>query len=372
MSDFRVVRSSPIKTPPTHAHRFQDNESWPTLTHTTDPDLIEKAATRICADLVAENIPAREPHGNRFNYMNHRFEACGDIRRAADGQYDYIWIPATGQWGNNIIQLAHAIITAAAHGIGRIHHPITWLPEKVWLHNGMGLIFGDPDITDGRAGIRNGFFRHDGNWACRMSSPTLFARILREVVRPVVPWTPTPVAEGVVTAHLRGGDVLTVGQYVHPRYGQPPLAFYRKAVLNIFERHEVNRLQIVSMDDKNPVVEPLARWARQNGIETVMQRGDIDEDLCCLHATRHMIGGYSSFTAVAALLSEHINSYSYFNRGFVEAPIIASVPEVYHGVDTSQDYIRWGEWKNTPEQRQQMVDFEDRFIELRPVRRPYH
>ncbi len=44
---------------------------------------------------------------------------------------------------------------------------------------------------------------------------------------------------------------------IHPDYGQPPLAFYCKAV----EHAKPRIVHLVYQDMRNPVIRPLKRWA---------------------------------------------------------------------------------------------------------------
>jgi hypothetical protein len=171
--------------------------------------------------------------------------------------------------------------------------------------------------------------------------------------------------------HIRSGDIFKPqGQSVNPEYVQPPLAFYTK----IINETDYSKIIIVTESDRvNPVISKLDSLKLNNKTIEV-QSGSIESDFKTLLEARNVVIANSTLSGVSLYLNKFLNnSYSLIDlseKG--NALRMYWYPKRFnaHRYKLKSYYpeIRTtrgdnGDWKNTPEQLQLMIDFPESKIE---------
>jgi hypothetical protein len=283
-----------------------------------------------------------------------------------DGEIEALHVSEPqGRFGNNVRQIGTAVSLARHLGIPRVYlgklplleidRPITFgdvtiLPDSEMQHdNARSLLCGTFYYGNvfGR-GFRGIYYRHIAEAARAVAQP-IFHRL-------AVPSTFVPEATDLAI-HLRAGDIFA-REMPHLSYVQPPLAFYRMCVE--FARAElgIQRVILVFEDDGNPCIGALKSWLDEIGLPCIAQSRTLEEDLAVLMAAQHCVFGRGSFGPAIAILSRNMRTVF---RSWLE-PQLDVVGTICHlrvvGVeDVAQRYTKRGDWRNTPEQRQMMLDY---------------
>lgn len=252
-----------------------------------------------------------------------------------------------GRFGNNTLQLAHAVYLAQELGIGTVEHP----PHELFVGREIALarnsgnhpsLHGDffygqsvlPHAPLMSVQRRKEIFqsvllpRYRGD----MALDTHLLEVLRE--------------EFTLVIHIRSGDIFC--EKPHPGYVQPPLWFYQTILaeqpwLNVF---------LVCEDTKNPVINRLC--ADFPMIQ--LRSGTFAEDFAVLCHARNLVGSFSTFTHAAFCFNR--DSRRYWLPGYLAdgADFVEGFPEQVSVIECP-DYIRVGEWVNSPEQRLAMLNY---------------
>jgi len=327
--------------------------------------LADRAADALAARFGAENIPRATLTGNWFQYANRRVDATGNLWRAARGQVDYLWLPSTGNFGNNLIQISNALVFAKAEGIPRIFHPFRWLGDHDRFRHGT------PRLLSSKAGLRNGFFAEHMFTSLKSAEPAATLALLDSELVPALKWLPVPPEQSAITVSLRAGDVMWNRQRQNGNYVQPPLSFYTGAIRRLMDQTGRQEIEIITTDYANPAFFALEVWADQQGI-TVRFNPDrsVRTDITRLLAAEHLVTGYTSFSAALASVSQNLKSYAYFRTTHRLALLQTRLALVLKGSDVAGDYIAPGTWKNTIAQRRMIVDYPEKDLGFEALPRP--
>lgn len=358
----------PVLAPSEELTGLSGDNLNPRLSLSGNRRLEEEAAEALCAVAGVENIPREDMPKNPYFYLDRRYHACGNLKRAKSGKIDFIWLPIHGRIGNHIIQLVYATAFAKAHGISKIYHDFEWMPPTSRLGEEQpspAYLRGRPSLLTREAGFRTAFFYKKQYPAIRDLTPGQYAQILRDHLRGYAPWLPVPPARDMITVNIRGGDIMKLQKNPPIHYVSPPVSFYIKAVEHAVAETGRNRLDIVSEDRANPAVDALEYWAREQGMDVVIDNErTVERDIHRLLAAEYLIAGFTTFAESLALLSENLKSFYYFRYGWKIDTLVAGLENVYRGYDSDESYTPPNRWKNTLEQRRAIVDFPIEKIEL--------
>ena len=143
------------------------------------------------------------------------------------------------------------------------------------------------------------------NYYMRAALRTLFEHAALDDTMPCV--GEAAGSEDTLVAHVRSGDIFD--EDIHPKYAQPPLAFYLAA----WRHSGLRRLRVVAQDDKSPVVQLFRLLELQQvggrGALTV-QTGAWIDDLRTLMCARHLALSTSSLRFVLLSNPGLISVYS--------------------------------------------------------------
>ena len=134
------------------------------------------------------------------------------------------------------------------------------------------------------------------------------------------------------------------------QYVPNPLDFYRQ-LLDSFDK----ALVVTEPDEYNPVVEELKRHSK-----VTVQSLSVAEDFATLMGAKNVASsGVGTFAVAAALCSQRIERFYCTNVSISEHlnwhMLVGNEVEV-HCMDLD-NYIKPGEWRNTDEQRQFILDY---------------
>lgn len=293
------------------------------------------------------------------------FEPVGDLRRAARGWVDYLEVRPSGNFGNNYIQLLHALTAAEAAGVYRVTHPFGWFDTGAPARD-LRLVRRRKTPPD-QAGLAGAFFLTSNIRAVRDARAETLVRISDEFLAPRLAVAPTEAAPLVL--NLRGGEDVFANPAPNGRYGQPPLAFYQMAVRNILGRHGAMPVAVVHQDELNPVLRPLAEWLAAEGAPARLISGGPERDAAALLGARHLVMGKTTFTAALAMMAPGLESLTVFRDPPLRDMLALKVPALYRVDDAGKGYFSPSRWRNSDRQRRMMIDYPESALTIADVAR---
>lgn len=165
--------------------------------------------------------------------------------------------------------------------------------------------------------------------------------------------------------HIRSGDVF-MGVKPHYGYGQPPLAFYQLAI----SHHNPARVCLVYENENNPVIPELKKYLTDKKIpiqvhSSLMLRDDVQEII------RAQVLVYGAGTFVPCILAfNNVLKKAYIFNYSIPFGNVDKNSRFYVVNDKKGEYIEKvlsGNWRNTEEQRQMMIDYEISNLDLLPA-----
>jgi hypothetical protein len=291
-----------------------------------------------------------------------------------------------GRFGNNLRQIGTAVCLAQHLGVPRVYltklpmleidgpikfRDVTILPEsELELDNVEGLLCGTFFYRQPLGKILSDLtYRH-------------IAEAARSVAQPIFYRVQTPPAivptEADLAIHIRAGDIFA-RRIPHRAYTQPPLAYYRLCVEFARAHLGITRVILVYQDEGNPCIGALKSWLDEIGMPYVFQSRSLEEDIAVLLAAPHCVFGRGSFGPAIAILSKHMKTgfFSWLEPSFHVFSHVTGI-RLVEIEDSADSYIARGDWRNTPEQKQMMLDYPIENLRLKadwaldqPPARPY-
>lgn len=244
-----------------------------------------------------------------------------------------------GRLGNNIQQISNAIYFCKTNNINfyPTYHPLINLNK---------ILFGED------RNISNRFFFYDGIEKDFECDPQKLNLERREIcLKYITPnfnfYIQDAFDEDVVVIHIRAGDVFW--QNPPNTYVQNPLSFYLKII-------EKFKLAIVVTEDKNNIIiENLKKHPK-----VIIQNSSIQNDFATLMRAKNLVSsGVGTFSVAAALCSTNVINF-YCSNLFLEEHLNPNMLKNHINVNLQniKNYINIGEWKNTEEQREKLINYE--------------
>ena len=280
-----------------------------------------------------------------------------------------------GRLGNNITQIVHAVSAATQYNFNTIFipkHPY-FNTTKIILENKnntknpcqhllRGVFFGREGIVkllnsaslsvdDTTLNIND-----TGSYIDKSVSEAV-KRILTKIfiLFPCQPTSPTPkrsnndnliLSNNELVIHIRSGDVYSD----NPNSGwvQPPLSFYKKVI----DSYNWRQIYIICEDTKSPILNHLVKLYPN----IIFKQQSLEEDIQYVINCQNICFGYGSFVPALLLLNDNIDTIfypEYCYRGILD--LCAYKKSVKYQLN---NYINVGEWKNTKEQKDCMLQYE--------------
>jgi hypothetical protein len=292
----------------------------------------------------------------------------------AFGAIDAIYTLRIGRLGNRIIGAMNAILFAQEQGIGRIYLNLDDLKTELGVPE--CFRFGDIEILIRKPATGENaflmmsrfFYGHYVPRAVERDQKRL-ATILREAIRPILlPGLEDGVLDaGTVMVHIRSGDIFAAeGLGGHAGYVQPPLAYYIACLEHAASQHPVERVILVHEDLRNPCIPALEAHLAAAGIPCTMQSGTLREDTAIIFGARRIISGHGTFVAALIAQSEKVEAMYFFRRVMLPQLFDAKAPRIFVAHDTAKAFTAYGEWSNSAQRRQLMLDYPQGHIAIKP------
>ena len=266
-----------------------------------------------------------------------------------------------GRFGNNILQLVHAILFAKKTGIKKISitglfegMKIASLPQEVLdiQFVNMPLV----DESDSLALEGRFFFWWSLNGFFEAAPPKVVATI-KQYILPLLGLEGGQGAnDRTLHVHFRGGDVFA-GDAVNAEYVQPPLSYYLSAYEDVVSQSQIDHVVIVYEDFKNPCVNQFLNILQNRNVQVSLQTGSLESDVMHLLSARQLIAGFGTFVPMIGLMSTHLKTIYFFNNGQRVAEFLYKGCSVKLIKDKALHYIKRGEWTNSAIQRELMINY---------------
>ena len=289
-----------------------------------------------------------------------------------DGRLEAFYInDAQGRFGNHLKQIGTAVCLARNLGIRRVYlSKLSMLEiDRPVEFDGVTVLPDSALARDKPKGVLCGTFYYKrvfGSASAGLGYGGI-AEAARAVGQPIFHRrAPQPAFIPDATdlaIHFRAGDIFS-RQVPHPSYPQPPLAFYRLCVDFAREHLGTRRVILVYEDEGNPCVGAVKGWLDEIALPYVSQSRTLEEDVAILMAAQHCVFGRGSFGLAVTILSRNMRTlfYSWLEPNFGAIPWGGRAVMVE---DAANGYIRLGDWRNTPEQKQMMLDYPISNLRLR-------
>ncbi len=174
--------------------------------------------------------------------------------------------------------------------------------------------------------------------------------VCKEFIHPHLQVPRVDVPDDSIVIHIRSGDVFDKGVANPDQYVPNPLAFYLPLV-----DHFRETIIVTEPDGFNPVVEELKRYNK-----VTVQSLTVAEDFATMLGAKNLASsGVGTFAIAAALCSHNIENF-YCSHLSISEHLNW---HMLQGTDVTlncmhlYNYLQPGEWKNTDEQRQLLLDY---------------
>ncbi|ESQ76707.1 discoidin domain-containing protein [Asticcacaulis sp. AC402] len=280
-----------------------------------------------------------------------------------DGTLIGLDINNSGAFGNSVIQYATAIEVAHHLGLKYVRaSPGKLIRLSAPIRVGqVDVLPSDTSLPGGGAFLRgNFFFRNHFKTALTKSTSQSYYELVRNHVSKLytgiditqIPSRP----KDELAIHIRSGDIFST--WIHAGYIQPPLAFYELVIDRLVREKGIKRIRLVYEDKGNPVIDVLEARLKAAAIPFSSQSSTVEDDIMALIDSQHLAFGIGTFGTGVCHFSRQIETVYYFSpTGGCPFAGIPNVRHVVHITDKAGAYIKEGQWANSPEQRQMMIDY---------------
>ena len=157
--------------------------------------------------------------------------------------------------------------------------------------------------------------------------------------------------------HVRGGDIFKCKRCKDINYSQPPLCFYQK-ILNHFI---FKNIYIISIDNLNPIIEPLIKEFPK----IIHTHNSIQRDIVILSHAYNLVGSVSSFLTSSIIMNNNLRNYFEYDNYRLTEKYLHLYPQIYkykikynvYKMNSSKYYrSRMFPWKNTKFQKNLMLN----------------
>ncbi|MGH1590653.1 discoidin domain-containing protein [Methylobacterium phyllosphaerae] len=206
---------------------------------------------------------------------------------------------------------------------------------------------------------------HHSQFARDLLSTHQKREIVRTIIHPLFNLLPRefePKPKDELIIHIRSGDVFST--WVNAAYIQPPLSFYTLVIDRFVRAGCIARVKLIYENKMNPVIEPLEEYLKARSLPFSVQSGTIVEDTAAMVNGQHLVFGFGTLGPAICFLSNSIQNIVTFANGydhrFDEIPTVKNVIKV---IDVG-NYIKPGEWCNSPGQRRMMIEYPESSLRM--------
>jgi hypothetical protein len=242
-----------------------------------------------------------------------------------------------GRFGNNVTQLINALHIGYHLDQDRLDIPNHKYFESMELGG---------DNSDVISNSKNHFFssRKSSNYSDEVFNDNR-ERVL-ETIRKSFKLTPIDLnlGDNDLIIHVRSGDINSINP--HPGFIQPPLDFYIKVI----ESRKWDKIYIICEDDRSPVIPHLLE--KYDNI--IFEINNLNQDMDYILNSKNLCFGFGSFIPALLIFNTNIKNIYYPEYCW---RFLLEYTDCNHITYDIPNYIKKGEWKNTPQQREFMVNY---------------
>ena len=242
-----------------------------------------------------------------------------------------------GQNGNNILQIIRCIYYALEKNHNQIQFPSHILLKKTEIHL--------PDKNNNSDIIKDDFF-YLKKFGLKDPSPLQMKIIFQKYIRTIFNITYNQHTDDNLYIHFRGGDIF--GPNPHKAYIQPPLKYYIDIINNYLDKKVI----LVCQDKQNPCINKLLQYKICK-----YESNHFIKDLELLSNIQNLVVGFGTFGFLIYLINTNLKNL------YIPEYFIDELPDGPWGDDLNiqiidlPNYIKVGEWTNSPEQRKFMLSY---------------
>jgi len=254
-----------------------------------------------------------------------------------------------GRLGNNILQMKHVLTIALFYKCN------IFIPKHDFFNKEMIILFDGLELTTDSIYVDNDscdFFYKEKlckfNDAFIAGNESFVLDILKQLFTLNVDILESLHEEDLVI-HIRSGDIFSNDPL--PYYVMPPLSYY----INIIESNNYKSIHLLTEDRLNPCVDKLLELYPNIKFRLANLIDDVSVILTC----KHIVMSFGTFVPALLLLSNYIQKVyvpSYICK--VGKELISTKNIEVVSTDLEQYIRRINGWRNTPEQRALMLEFE--------------
>lgn len=324
--------------------------------------------------LAAKGVDFDEARIAHYYQMETRFSILEDAENSIDRIILYIQ-ERYGRFGNNIYQLAHAIIIARYLGFKTVDccfQLAETLIKRIFVEDvivNFGL-----ERAPTAPSISATLFLPNGFRSCFQNVDLLSIKSdCEKIGRAIFPAKAVASGSGdkkIVVFHFRSGDVFVPGKFFNPLYVQPPLAYYILALDHICSTMEDFDIRVVYENLNNPCIAKFVDLLSARGLPHHIQSASFLEDAHIINTADTIVSSFGTFCEGLALTSEHIRRwYAFRTCAAHEEEMRPFLPYRFRDVllhdavslflveDRAGAYIAKGKWDLSAEQLGQLVDY---------------
>jgi len=239
-----------------------------------------------------------------------------------------------GQNGNNILQIIRCIYYAKLNNHNKIifpYHPLLKSQEII-------VCF----IGNFSADLIQDTFFYLKKYNIKDPSPKEMKEIFQMYIKKIFNIILNNIQDDKLYIHFRGADIF--GDNPHEAYVQPPLKYYKDIIKNY------NDIILVCQDKKNPCVNELLK---ESNIK--YESNELIKDLEILSNIENLVIGFGTFGFLLYLMNINLKNL-YIPKYFVEELPDGEWGDINIHIIDIPNYIKVGEWNNTIEQREIMLN----------------
>ncbi len=245
-----------------------------------------------------------------------------------------------GRLGNNILQIINCIHYAIYN-----KHNIINFPNH-YMMNTNKIIINNNNKDDNNNHIINTFFYLE-ELGISKAEPYIMKEYFQKYVKNIINLENSEVDndDSNIYIHIRSGDIFSMNP--HPAYVQPPLIYYKNII------KDYKKTFIIAEDNNNPCVNNLLT---ENNV-SLLNYNNINKELFVLSNVNNLIIGFGTYGFLLYLMNKNLKRL-YIPEYFINELPTGSWGDIELHIIKLPDYIKVGEWKNTNEQREYMINYD--------------
>ncbi|QGY01243.1 hypothetical protein MMSR116_04495 [Methylobacterium mesophilicum SR1.6/6] len=277
-----------------------------------------------------------------------------------------------GRFGNNVHQLLNALVVARHLSVKMIscNFHLDEVKTEFIVMDDIEVRFGVKEtpkspVVSATMFYLQGFEKFICSFNCnrvKLDAERLFRLLFQEKKSKPRDWNKKRIA-----FHFRSGDIFSTN--INPIYTQPPLSYYTTAFEHICETLPNREIHVVYEDNRNPCIEKFQSFLGEKGVPYESHSSSFIDDVRLIASVDCIVSSYSSFCDVLALMNENLGRWYAFRSISAYEGVELSISskfanilgsagtEVYRVTDDNKSYIALGDWKLSPEQVDQLLNY---------------